>query len=271
MRLTILLIFAGGSVARAQSAGTVYQQGGAPDYVVSVEAENFAGQIPGAADPDAHLWVPELGFAAYSGAGALRSLPDVLVASGGGPPQDTGYSLNSPRLDFRVNFVTSGQHFVWVRGTAPVGATDDSVHVGLNGQEVPSADRISGWGTYGGSGYQWVNNTMDPGVGAVLGVPTPGVHTINVWMREDGFVFDKLVVTPDATYVPSAAGPPESALVPDPGAPGGGPPLVAAGGGRENDNGDGGLNDACGLMGLEVLLLLALAKSRGSVLRRFLA
>jgi hypothetical protein len=36
------------------------------------------------------------------------------------------------------------------------------------------------------------------------------VHTINVWMREDGFVFDKLVLTTSATYTPTGSGPPSS-------------------------------------------------------------
>ncbi|MEE9355422.1 MAG: LamG-like jellyroll fold domain-containing protein, partial [Methylococcaceae bacterium] len=52
-------------------------------------------------------------------------------------------------------------------------------------------------------------STMDGPV-ATLNISTPGVHTINVWMREDGFVFDKVVVTTDANYTPSGTGPAES-------------------------------------------------------------
>ena len=43
-----------------------------------------------------------------------------------------------------------------------------------------------------------------------LTVATAGVHTINVWMRESGMVFDKLVLTTAAAYAPSGAGPAES-------------------------------------------------------------
>ncbi|MCP4408570.1 MAG: hypothetical protein GY807_12555, partial [Gammaproteobacteria bacterium] len=41
-------------------------------------------------------------------------------------------------------------------------------------------------------------------------IPSVGVHTINVWMREDGTVFDKLVLTTNAGFTPSGNGPAES-------------------------------------------------------------
>ncbi|MEM1173883.1 MAG: chitobiase/beta-hexosaminidase C-terminal domain-containing protein, partial [Pseudomonadota bacterium] len=48
-------------------------------------------------------------------------------------------------------------------------------------------------------------------------VTTPGVHTVNVWMREDGLIVDKLVLTTDAGFDPVAVfgdqGPPESPRV----------------------------------------------------------
>jgi hypothetical protein len=39
------------------------------------------------------------------------------------------------------------------------------------------------------------------------------MHTVSLWMREDGFSVDKLVLTTDAAYVPTGTGPAESALV----------------------------------------------------------
>ena len=41
-------------------------------------------------------------------------------------------------------------------------------------------------------------------------VAAPGEHTIAVSMREDGFEFDKLVLTDDEGYEPQGDGPPES-------------------------------------------------------------
>jgi len=36
------------------------------------------------------------------------------------------------------------------------------------------------------------------------------VHTINVWMREDGSIVDRLLLTPDSSLIPTGDGPPES-------------------------------------------------------------
>ena len=54
------------------------------------------------------------------------------------------------------------------------------------------------------SSLGWVNGTMD-GAAATLQVATAGVHTLNVWMREDGFAFDKLILSADPTYLPGDA------------------------------------------------------------------
>ena len=42
---------------------------------------------------------------------------------------------------------------------------------------------------------------------ATLNVPAPGPHTVNVWMREDGFVFDRLLLTTDPEMIPTGEGP----------------------------------------------------------------
>jgi len=47
-------------------------------------------------------------------------------------------------------------------------------------------------------------------VDATFNVASTGVHTVNVWMREDGFVFDKIVLTTNASYTPTGNGPAES-------------------------------------------------------------
>ena len=49
--------------------------------------------------------------------------------------------VDSPKLDFRVNFTETGTYYVWVRGRVGF-AGGNSVHVGLNGAEVATADRL---------------------------------------------------------------------------------------------------------------------------------
>jgi hypothetical protein len=46
-----------------------------------------------------------------------------------------------------------------------------------------------------------------------LDVTNTGIHTVSMWMREDGFLLDKLVLTMDSAFTPTGTGPAESALV----------------------------------------------------------
>ncbi len=50
---------------------------------------------------------------------------------------------------------------------------------------------------------------MDGPVATVV-IPSAGVHTVSVWMREDGMRLDRVILTTDPAFVPTAAGPPES-------------------------------------------------------------
>jgi len=74
---------------------------------------------------------------------------------------------------------------------------------------------------------------------------------VNVWMREDGFAFDKLVLTTNASYpAPTGAGPGESANVG--GASGGAPAPVATSSSKSHRR-------LCGAAGFDGVVLLALA------------
>jgi hypothetical protein len=122
-----------------------------------------------------------------------------------GSGTDTGYSLTSPRLDYVVNFASTGTHYVWVRGNGPSG-TDDSCHAGLDGAEIATSDRISAFG----AGWNWSRTTMDANAPATFVVATPGLHTVNLWMREDGLIVDRLLLTTSPAYIPAGAGPASS-------------------------------------------------------------
>lgn len=170
-----------------------FHQGSDANGVVAMEAEHAHTNT----SQGEHSW-SLISPAGASGTGAMEATPNA------GTTTNTDYAANSPRLDFQVTFVRTGTHYVWVRGLGPSGA-DDSVHVGLNGQELATSDRISRFATT----WAWSNATID-GVRATIEVPTAGTHTVNVWMREDGFVFDKLALTSSAAFIPSERGPAES-------------------------------------------------------------
>jgi hypothetical protein len=115
-------------------------------------------------------------------------------------------------MDFNVWFTKTGLHYVWIRGFA-AGPLDDSLHLGLDGAPTSSSERIGG-GTY--NSWTWSQYTITGTVVATINVLTPGFHTLTVYMREDGFIVDKLLLTLDGSFVPSATGPSESPLEPIP-------------------------------------------------------
>jgi len=165
---------------------------------VVMEAESFSGNTP----VSANQWAQQTSPAGFSGAGVMAVVPDA------GNQNNTNFPALSPGLSFDVNFSAGGTYYIWVRGQGPDDA-GDSVHVGLNGQAVSTADNIS---SFPAGSFNWSGQTMDGPV-ATLTVPGPGAHTVNVWMREDGFLFDKLLLTTNANLTPSGAGPAESGRV----------------------------------------------------------
>jgi hypothetical protein len=198
------LILLAGLVSGMANADPFHQDDG-PDGIVSVEAEHFVDNIPG---NDPHTWdlitesadgfVPPDGF---SGGAAMQAQPTTL---GGGGSFDTDFATRSPRLDFEINFVKTGTHYVWVLAYGMDG-NSDSLHAGLGGEEIPSADRIDGMNV----NYTWTNSTRDPEP-ATLEITKTGIQTVNIWMRESGVVIDKLLLTTNPDYTPTGSGPDES-------------------------------------------------------------
>ncbi len=181
------------ALATAGGGSGVFLQSTGPDGLVSVEAEHFHLNTPNGG----HSWNSVIDSQA-SGGEALEAVPD------SGTNHDTNFAANSPRLDYYIQFVNSGTHYVWVHGKGPKNPSK-SVHVGLNGLELATSDRISGFKKK----WQWSQNTLD-GPMATLDVPTVGLYALNLWMREDGFEVDKIVLTPSEGYRPIGQGPVES-------------------------------------------------------------
>ena len=162
--------------------------------LVTFEAENADANI----SKSGLTWSPTAALPGASGT-ALEAGPNT------GQKFDGDYVANAPRLDFNVNFARTGTYYLWVRGNGPTD-NDDSVHAGLNGQAVSSADRIA----LGHDGWNWSQRTTDGPV-VTITVTQTGVQTVNLWMREDGSRVDKLLLTLDPNFVPTGTGPAESA------------------------------------------------------------
>lgn len=175
--------------------------------LISVEAENYDHMITNGS----HFWkfitqtdnefIPANG---WSGTGAMQSQP---TEPGGGTQFDgINFTRTSAALNFEVNFVKTGTHYVWVLGYG-FGWNSDSCHVTLDGEENTTAYRIShNWGP----GYGWGRNLFNNTGRATLEIPSLGLHTLGLWMREDGFVADKLLLTTNPDYAPWGKGPKET-------------------------------------------------------------
>ena len=162
---------------------------------VVIEAENHDGKI----DRGGKSWLLQTSPTGHVGSGHMFSQPN------SGTTIDTGYTTTSPELSYQVKFASTGTYHVWLRGYA-ASTADNSLHVGLDGQAPTSADRLS-LSTL--NAWTWFKSTSDGPV-ATLEVTSTGLHTVNVWMREDGFRLDRLLLTKDSAYVPSGNGPAES-------------------------------------------------------------
>jgi len=203
-KLTCLvsLVLVPALAARAANA-EAFQQDPGTDGVVSMEAENFNENIP----QGSHTWNFVTDPAGFSGTGAMRALPN------NGVNNNDNYLTGSPRLDFEVNFVKSGTHYIWVR-CRQLNDETNTCHVGINGTANTTSDRVGNLQTFN----QWVwagLSELDSNERLTINIPSSGVHTINVWMRESGYWFDKIVLTTNPDYTPTGEGPVQSSQSPE--------------------------------------------------------
>ena len=180
---------AGGGTDGGNGAGTVH---GALNGTIAIEAERFAAR----ADTATHRW--RAGSLGGASGGSMFATPDAGALS---PGKD-----GSPQLRYAVEFPSAGTWTVWVRGWGdadPSGeGKGDSVHVGLNGQ-LSTGAAMDG---FPAGGWAWSKSRRGGGA-ATVSVPSAGEHTLEVWMREDGFELDRLVLTKSGGYVPGGTGP----------------------------------------------------------------
>lgn len=115
-------------------------------------------------------------------------------------------------LHYRIYINNPGRYYVWVRAYS-TGTEDNGIHVGINGEWPESGQRLQ-W-CEGKNDWTWESKqrTQEQHCGVpeliYLDIPEAGLHDIQFSMREDGFEFDKFVLT--KTYQkPSGKGPGET-------------------------------------------------------------
>jgi predicted nucleic acid-binding Zn-ribbon protein len=170
--------------------------------IVSIEAENYTTD----ATTVTHRWDLVMPSSSSEDNDPVKgcSGDGAVIAMANDPKKhtnnNTGYTTDSPRLDYKVNFTQTGTYYVWVRGKGE--HKGRSLHVGLNGVALATADRIA---YFPGNDWIWSGKTMDNQAAATIEIPEggEGIHTINVWMREDGMMIDKIILTPSEDFDPN--------------------------------------------------------------------
>ncbi len=177
-------------------SGEPFEQNPGFGDIISIEAEHFHERE----DRSGNGW-QAVSLRHSSADESLQALPNT------GSIFDGDYENTSPRLGYRANFEAAGRYYVWVRARG-ASNSDDSLHVGLNGQAPVSGELIEGifdnWG--------WTS-TRRTGGRAYIDVPSAGVHEFDVWMREDGVIIDKFILTTDVNFEPWGKGLVESRQV----------------------------------------------------------
>ncbi|MFC1976540.1 RHS repeat domain-containing protein, partial [Chloroflexota bacterium] len=161
--------------------------------LVVLEAEGFSQISSGSS----HDWLLKSSQTGYTGTGYLQSWPDIDTTLA---PTDLS---SSPVVSYTIDFTTPGTYFVWVRAYAE-SAANDSLYLGLDG----NLESVTGFDP---GLWDWAGEETPNGAAVELAVTSSGLHTLNLWMREDGLQVDRILLTTDTTYIPDSFGPAESA------------------------------------------------------------
>jgi len=153
--------------------------------------------------------------ATASGGAYLEILPDTRRSHGDELIHAENY-INQPGkmaiLTYKAFFNTPGRYYCWVRAFS-TNTEDNGIHLGINNTWPESGARMQ-WPTQ----HKWLWDSKQRTEKVHLGVfgqiwidvAKPGLHNIQFSMREDGFEFDKFILTtqkPDQNNPPKGFGP----------------------------------------------------------------
>ena len=161
-------------------------------HSISFQAESYYTKIARSGHYwDFRSWPEKPGLSGTGGMQAFPKNPHKNINS--------GYVNSSPEMRYWVNFHQTGTFYIWIHGWGESGK-EDSVHAGVNLQTQSSADRISGCG-WSWAGWKWCRSTMD-GSPATVWIGWTGYRNFSLYMRENGFRADRIVLSRDPNFVP---------------------------------------------------------------------
>jgi hypothetical protein len=181
------------------------------DGVIAVEAEHFFSQtntdirkwylVSNEVEPYRYFNDQESHASTASGLAYIKILPDTRRSHA--DPLRTGENFTQTAgqigvVSYYVYINNPGKYYVWVRAYSQ-NSEDNGIHVGLNGNWPESGKRMQ----WCDGKHQWTwgskQRTQEVHCGVeeliYLNIDEPGRHVISFSMREDGFEFDKFVLS----------------------------------------------------------------------------
>ena len=109
-------------------------------------------------------------------------------------------------LSYDVNFKTAGRYYVWVRAFSTDG-NDNSIHVGLNDEWPETGNKLficedlfNKW-SWSSTKFNGTERCVSK-KRVYIDVEEPGFQKVMFSMLEDGFEFDKFLLTKNQFYKP---------------------------------------------------------------------
>jgi hypothetical protein len=173
------------------------------DGDVAMEAEHYSNYHT----PTSHQWLTVCdstvlnmpGYASGpSGEGAMYAFPDAGTITGG----------RSPELRYAVEFTDPGVYNIWIRAHSPTEGSN-AIRIGLDDDQTGAGEIYRNVPLPTGAGYNWTDGSQTLDLSGI----TPGeVHTIHIWMREDGTFIDMIFLSLNNQTDPRPVLPPETAM-----------------------------------------------------------
>ncbi len=227
--LCVCMAFILGGCAERGISGSSKNVYTTTEGILAVEAEDFYKQdrnekrtwylMKGDRSTGPHPDLDSSHASTSSGGAYLEILPDTRVTHDDELIRGENFSNEAGEiavLYYKVHFDEPGRYYVWVRAHSS-GTEDNGIHVGLDNQWPESGQRMQ-W-CEGKRAWRWESKQRTEAVHCgepwkiYLDIDDPGIHDIHFSMREDGFEFDKFIMTRDTTFRPTGNGPVPKLLV----------------------------------------------------------
>jgi len=106
-------------------------------------------------------------------------------------------NVSGTSAQYRLNFTQTGTYYIWFRSNDNRSSGDDTLWYGLDGARVGDIDSPNS-----NYNWNWVRNRSSYGPStARIVINSTGVHTINIWAKENGHRLDGFYLTTSSSTI----------------------------------------------------------------------